>query len=44
MDEGLNAFFVESQQPGPRNIRATAEMVWALEAVPGVEHLMGPPS
>lgn len=40
MDDGLEAFFVESQRAGPRNIRATAEMVWALEAIPGVEHLM----
>ncbi|MFH2060245.1 MAG: MEDS domain-containing protein [Pseudomonadota bacterium] len=40
MDEGLDSFFQESQKSGPRNIRATAEMVWALEAVPGIEHLM----
>jgi len=40
MDVGLNNFFDESQQEGHRNIRATAEMVWALEAVPGVEYLM----
>ena len=40
MDEGLNAFFEKSQKNGPRNIRATAEMVWALEAIPGREHLM----
>ena len=40
MDEGLNNFFEESQKSGRRNIRATAEMVWALEAVPGTEHLM----
>jgi hypothetical protein len=40
MDEGLNEFYVESQRNGPRNVRATAEMVWALEAIPGVEHLM----
>jgi len=40
MDDGLDAFFVESQKQGKRNIRATAEMVWALEAIPGVEDLM----
>ena len=40
MDKGLDAFFEESQKNGKRNIRATAEMVWALEAIPGVEHLM----
>ena len=40
MDKGLNAFYETSQKNGKQNIRATAEMVWALEAVPGVEHLM----
>jgi hypothetical protein len=40
MDKGLNAFFEKSQKNGRRNIRATAEMVWALEAIPGREHLM----
>lgn len=40
MDEGLSRFFCQSQQNGPRHIRATADMVWALSAIPGVEHLM----
>lgn len=40
MDDGLQKFFADSQQHGLRNIRATAEMVWALEAIPGVEYLM----
>jgi hypothetical protein len=40
MDEGLNAYYRETQKSGARNIRATAEMVWALEAIPGIEHLM----
>ncbi|MBN2005404.1 MAG: MEDS domain-containing protein [Anaerolineae bacterium] len=40
MDDELSAFYMESQKDGPRNIRATAEMAWALEAIPGVEHLM----
>lgn len=40
MDEGLNDFFGESQKNVRRHVRATAEMVWALEAIPGVEHLM----
>lgn len=40
MDDGLNEFYTQSQAQGRRNVRATAEMVWALEAVPGVEHLM----
>jgi hypothetical protein len=40
MDKGLNTYFEESKKNGKRNIRATAEMVWALEAIPGIEHLM----
>ncbi len=40
MDDGLNAFYETSQGKGPRNIRASAEMAWALESIPGVEHLM----
>jgi hypothetical protein len=40
MDKGLNAYFTESQKKGKKNIRATAEMVWALQAIPGIEHLM----
>ncbi len=40
MDRGLTEFFENSQKDGPRNIRATAEMSWALAAIPGTEHLM----
>ena len=40
MDRALNACYRDSQAQGRRNVRATAEMVWALEAIPGVEHLM----
>lgn len=40
MDDGLNAFYEQSRKGRAPNIRATAEMVWALEAVPGAEHLM----
>lgn len=40
MDEALNKIFIESQKNGKRNVRATAEMAWALETIPGVEHLM----
>ncbi len=40
MEAGLESFFAESQHSGPRNVRATAEMVWALETIPGIEHLM----
>jgi hypothetical protein len=40
MDESLKAYFDFSQQKGPRNVRASAEMAWALEAIPGVDDLM----
>lgn len=40
MDRGLTQFYRASQQQGKRNVRATAEMSWALDAIPGVEHLM----
>ncbi len=40
MDKGLNEFYAESQKNGRRNIRATAEMAWALDAIPGKELLM----
>lgn len=40
MDETGEAFFAASQANGPRNIRATTEMVWALDNVPGREHLL----
>lgn len=40
MDQGLDSFYRESQKKGKKNIRATAEMIWALEAIPGIEHLM----
>ncbi len=40
MDKGLNEFYHQSQKNGKRNIRGIGEMVWALGAVPGVEHLM----
>lgn len=40
MDSSLNDFYIQSQTKGRRNVRATAEMVWALEAIPGIEYLM----
>ena len=40
MDKGLTEFFINSQKNGDRNIRATTEMIWALEKIPGVEDLM----
>lgn len=40
MDRALNEYFVHSQLNGKRNIRATAEMSWAVRNIPGVESLM----
>ncbi|MBI4874370.1 MAG: MEDS domain-containing protein [Acidobacteria bacterium] len=40
MDQGLDALFDASQARGPRNLRVVGEMVWARDAIPGVEHLM----
>jgi len=40
MDDSLQNFFEFSQQNGRKNIRAAAEMAWALNAIPGVEDLM----
>lgn len=40
MIEGHNNYYADSQKNGKRNIRATAEMVWALQKFEGVEHLM----
>jgi hypothetical protein len=40
MDEALESLYQESRREGPRNVRAAAEMAWALEAVPGAEYLM----
>lgn len=40
MDKGLKAFYSTKCVNGVRNVRAIAEMTWALESVPGIEHLM----
>lgn len=40
MDDALNHYYQTSQANGKRNVRASAEMVWAVEAIPGVEYLM----
>jgi hypothetical protein len=40
MDRALNAYYDYSQEKGKRNIRATAEMSWALDNIPGVDYLM----
>jgi hypothetical protein len=39
MDVGLNELYKNTQKNGKRNIRVAAEMVWALDAVMGKEHL-----
>ncbi len=40
MDAGLETFYYNSQKDGARNVRASAEMVWALHSIPGIENLM----
>lgn len=40
MDVNLQDFFDKSQCHGRRNVRASAEMVWAIEAIPGAKDLM----
>ncbi|MDC7234028.1 MAG: MEDS domain-containing protein [Spirochaetales bacterium] len=39
MDEAINGYFDYTQANGPRNLRAVAEMAWALQTISGVEHL-----
>lgn len=40
MDDALNVYYKKSQMNGHRNVRATAEMSWAMKGIPGVESLM----
>ncbi len=40
VDRNLNALHETSQSNGRRHIRAAAEMLWAKEAIPGIEDLM----
>lgn len=40
MEDALSAFYASSQAGGHRCIRSAARMAWALERIPGVEHLM----
>ncbi|MFW5807564.1 MAG: MEDS domain-containing protein [Spirochaetota bacterium] len=35
MDDGLDAYYRESQRNGHRHMRTTAKMLWALDAAPG---------
>lgn len=39
MDKAVNGYYAFSQQEGPANLRAIAEMAWALDVIPGVEHV-----
>jgi hypothetical protein len=40
MLQAHNDIWAENLRAGQRNVRGTAEMGWALEKIPGVEHLM----
>lgn len=40
MDKRHVDYYEESQKNGRRNVRGTAEMAWAVEAIHGVENLM----
>ncbi len=40
MDGAVNGYYSANQHNGKRNIRAVAEMLWALNVIPGVEFLM----
>jgi hypothetical protein len=39
MDKTINAYFDYTQADGNNNLRAVAEMVWALQKIDGMEHL-----
>jgi hypothetical protein len=39
MDEAVNGYYNYTQADGKSNLRAVAEMAWALQAIKGVEHL-----
>lgn len=39
MDRAVNGYYAFTQQSGPANLRAVAEMAWAVEMIPGTEHL-----
>lgn len=39
MDTAVNAYYDYTQADGKNNLRAVAEMSWALQAIRGVEHL-----
>lgn len=40
MDKALDEIFTKTQVNGKRNVRVTAEMAWALEAILGIDQLM----
>ncbi len=39
MDKAVNGYYDYTQADGKNNLRAVAEMAWALQAIKGVEHL-----
>ena len=39
MDKTVNGYFDYTQKDGPANLRAVAEMYWALNKIPGTEYL-----
>ncbi len=39
MDKAVNGYYDYTQTDGKNNLRAVAEMAWALQAIMGVEHL-----
>lgn len=39
MDTAINGYYAYTQQDGKNNLRAVAEMAWALKTIPGVEYL-----
>jgi hypothetical protein len=39
MDKAVNGYFAYTQEDGKNNLRAVAEMAWALQTIKGVEHL-----
>lgn len=40
MENILNSFYSDAQKEGRRNVRAVAEMIWALKKIDGVKDLM----
>jgi len=39
MNNVVNGYYTYTQEMGPTNVRAIADMLWAKESIPGVEYL-----